>query len=350
MSYLYNPNYEISNSLIKKLTDASAKEQRLKSIILPINSKLDISYIANIDAVHFSTKIEGNQLTYKQVTDILHGKKLNIKHERDLKEVLNYSKARSVLFNKALKQTKLNKSLILEAHKILMKDIVTGKLCGYYRESQNVIKDSSSGKIVYLPPEAKEVNPLLENLYIWVGKSYLEEVSPYIISAIFHYYFVTIHPFIDGNGRIARLLSNYILLHQGVTLPEYASIEKQHEKNRAIYYQELRNLQAYTFYDIPNNLNITSWIHYWLDCLLLTYNEALTRCECHFISEKETLLDARLQKAISLFKKHKKLKASEYQALMGLGRTQAVDDLNKLIAEQIIIKHGGGRSQSYQII
>lgn len=346
----YKPNYQISNSLIKKLTDASAKEARLKSIILSANTKLEISYIANVDAVHFSTKLEGNQLTYKQVTDVLHNKTLNIKHERDLTEVINYSKARSVLFNKALKQTTLNKLLVQDTHKILMNGIVTGKLCGYYRESQNVIKDSSSGKIVYLPPETIDINPLLESLYLWITNSYFENVSPYIIAAIFHYYFVTIHPFIDGNGRIARLLSNYILLTQGITLPEYASIEKQHENNRTIYYQQLSKLQAHTFYDIPKDIDITSWLDYWLNCLLHTYDEALTRCENQSTTEKEALFDTRLQKAISLFKKHKKLKASQYQALMGLGRTQAVDDLNKLITEQIISKHGGGRSQVYQII
>lgn len=347
MKITYSPQFRITNSLIKKLTEASAKEARLQGYGLPSGNKLEISSLANIDAVHFSTKLEGNLLTYEQVTDILGGHVSRTHFERDLREVLNYSKTRSMLLKKAAEKNPLTSKLILESHKLLMANIVTGKLRGYYRQTQNVIKDAGSGKIVYLPPEAADVSGLMESLCRWVHQNLLDDLSPYIVAAVFHYYFVTIHPFLDGNGRSARLLSSFILMAQNITVFEYASLEKQHEQDRKTYYEQLRALQATTFYDIPPHIEITHWIDYFLDYLLKTYDEALLRCDGLTMNEGELHLDARLQKALGLFKKHGQLKAIDYQILMGLGRTQAVSDLNQLIDKGVIVKKGKGRSQVY---
>lgn len=350
MTKTYSPVFQLNNQIIKKLTEATAKEVLLKTVPISLKSKIDIAYLANIDAVHFSTKLEGNLLTYEQVTEALDNENTSKKEfKRDLKEVLNYSKTRAMLLEKSALRYDIDKKLTLDTHKCLMTNIVTGKLRGYYRGSQNVIKDSRSKSIIYLPPESSEVDRLMKSLFIWVKSSLLDDLSPYIVAAVFHYYFVTIHPFLDGNGRCARLLTSYILAKNGIMLTEYAALEKQHEHNRHAYYENLRKLQAQTFYDISPNIDLTSWLDYWLECLLSTYDEGIARCTRLTQNENELLLDDRLQKAVSLFKKHKKLKASDYQALMGLGRTQAVQDLNKLINNGFIIKVGGGRSQVYQV-
>jgi Fic family protein len=345
----FSPSYEITHTIIKKLTEVSQREGQLKATALSAKNKIDISYLANIDAVHFSTKLEGNLLTYKQVTDVLDGNLKSIKEQKDLKEVINYSKARSVVLEQTNRKSDLNKGLILKIHKTLLNDIVTGKLLGYYRNSQNVIRDSNTNSIVYMPPEHTDVDILMKGLMQWVKRSILEDVSPFIVAAIFHYYFVTIHPFLDGNGRSARLLTGYLLLSNNITISEYASLEKQHENNRPEYYKQLRQAQAPIFYDIQKDIDLTPWINYWLDCLLNTYEEGLLRCSKKIITLEQEYMDDRLQKTISLFRKHKRLRASEYQILMGLGRTQAVDDLNKLIDKNIIQRVGGGRSQTYII-
>jgi Fic family protein len=280
----------------------------------------------------------------------LQGSRSKIKTTRDLKEIMNYSKARKLLDEVALKNTKLDPNLILKVHDVLMQGIVTGKLKGHYRNAQNIIKDASTGKIVYLPPEFEEVPALMQDLVIWVERSLAERTSALLVAAIFHYRFVTIHPFMDGNGRAARLITNYILLRANSTVGRYAAIEKQHEHDRKSYYLELKKLQAHNFYDIPEGINITSWIEYWLTCMHKTYKEALNRVRKTEPNDTDTMLmEPRLQKAVSLFRKHKKLKASEYGLIMGVARTQAVEDLNTLVEAGIIIKTGGGRSSVYQV-
>ena len=344
----YAPHYNLSNEILKQLTEISSMEGQLKATKTSTSNRQEISYLANIDSVHFSTKLEGNMLTHKQVTELLSGKSTPVKSQRDLKEIVNYAKARSVLFDKATQNNTLSKALILKVHHILMNRIVSGKLKGYFRDSQNVIKDAKSRKIVYLPPEAPDVGPLMKRLIRWVQKSLLCDLSPYIVAAIFHYAFVTIHPFMDGNGRTARLLSSYILLSNNIYLPEYASLEKQHENHRRDYYHQLRQRQSHTHYDIPKDIDLTSWISYFLTSLHAAYEEGLAKLGVH-VTPETIHLDHRLEKALSLFKKHRQLKASEYEVLMGLGRTQAVNDLNQLIKKNLVSRIGGGRSSVYKL-
>jgi len=346
----YNPLYNLSNSVINYLEEIAKMEGELLSIPHALNQSVSIQTLANIDAVHYSTKLEGNKLTIKEVTQALQGGKSKIKTTRDLKEIINYSKARKLLDETALKNKKLDSNLILQVHDILMQGIVVGKLKGHYRKAQNIIKDASTGERVYMPPEFKDVPALMHDLIIWTEKSLAEKTSTLIVAATFHYRFVTIHPFMDGNGRVARLVTNYILLRTNYTVGRYASIEKQHEQDRKNYYLELKKLQAHNFYDISDSINITTWIEYWLTRMHKTYKEALNRSRKIEPNDTDTMfMEPRLQKAVSLFRKHKKLKASEYGLIMGVGRTQAVEDLNTLVEAGIIFKIGGGRSSVYQI-
>jgi Fic family protein len=344
-----NPKYEINNKILSLLNDISQSQGILNASQIPIEEYLQINSLASIDAVHYSTRLEGNRLTHKQVTKIVTGRKSkNIsKYEKDIKEVINYAKARNYLSQDKILVKEINKDLVLMIHSFLMDKIVVGKLKGYYRQIQNVIQDIKTCNIVYMPPEAADVPKMMSKLFSWTKDTLINNASPLIIAALFHYYFVTIHPFMDGNGRCSRLLTNFILNKYGFTVSRYASIEKVHEQNKMDYYKYLNKHQGQLFYDIPDNIDLTDWLRYWLTCLKTTYIEATERIKTNI--PKIGLNDHRLRKAYSLFLKHKRLKASEYQLLVGMGRTQSVADLNKLVKQDLIKKVGGGRSQTYVI-
>ena len=343
-----SPKYEINNKILSLLNSISQSQGVLNASQISVENYVHINALASVDAVHYSTKLEGNRLTRKQVTMIVtDGKsKKNIKYEKDIKEVINYAKARNFLSQDKILTKEIDKDLVLKIHYLLMDKIVVGKLKGYYRQAQNVIKDVKTHNIVYMPPEASDVQKMMSKLYSWTKDSLISNASPPIVAAFFHYYFVTIHPFMDGNGRCSRLLTNFILDKHGFTVSRYASIEKVHEQNKMDYYENLNKYQGQLFYDIPEDINLTGWLRYWLTCLKAAYNEALERLQANI---PDSNLDHRLKKAYSLFLKHKRLKAAEYQLLVGLGRTQSVSDLNKLIEQGLINKVGGGRSQTYII-
>lgn len=339
-----NPNFHYTEKIFSLTQDISKMEGELQGLFHSFKNEEGLLFRANVEAVHFSTKIEGNQLSLKQVTGALEGAKIKVAHQRDLREVLNYSKARALVMERALQERACTLNLIFKLHELLLNGIVKGKLKGHFREAQNVIKDSKSMEIVYLPPEWKEVTKMMKDLISWSNKVILENKSPLVVAAIFHYEFVTIHPFVDGNGRLARLLSNFFLLSNKFSGVKYAALEKQHEKNRSKYYLSLRSLQGETFYDIPRDIDLSNWIEYWLECLKKTYEEALERVK-NIPSPPIQGLRPRLESAMSFFFKHKKLKAKEYESIMGIARTQAVSDLKELMELKLIKKVGGGAQQ-----
>jgi Fic family protein len=348
----YHPIFDYTDEIVQSIEQLAKMQGELQGFRRSIQNELSIHSLANIDAVHYSTKIEGNLLTLQQVTQALAGqlKKSQVKHHRDLKEILNYAKARSFLFQRAENHSRLDIELILKIHQILLQGIVAGKLKGFLRTDQNVIRNADSNSIVYFPPDYHDVKSLLLSLLEFVNRAPLAGLSILIAAAVFHYRLVTIHPFMDGNGRVARLITNYILAVHDFDILKYASIEKQHEKDRAEYYLRLRELQGSNFYEIPEKINLTPWIQYWLTCLKSTCHEALERVKIIEPETQDTLaLNKRLQKAVHLFKKHVRLSAGEYQTLLGMGRTQAVADLNELLKKGLIKKIGGGRSTVYNL-
>lgn len=314
-----------------------------------------IESVATIDAVHFSTKIEGNALTRDQVTQALESKGKTKVPQRDLREVLSYSRARRMARDWSVQKRPFGDTWVLEHHAELLKGIVRGRLRGHYRQAQCVIKDSKTHSIIYMAPEWQDVPGLMSGLLSWLRKQSKAGASPLLLAAQFHFEFVTIHPFMDGNGRLARLLTNGILLLGGYGVERYAALEKQHEKDRRGYYHALRTLQAANFYDIPPKQNIASWVSYWLRCLLATYDEALSRVTAsagvsfRLSEDLPQIQEDRIRKAESLFIRHKKLKAAEYADLSGLARTQAVADLNALVESGFLERVGGGRSIMYRI-
>lgn len=355
MSAFIPSRIEIDAEILQLIEAISKKQGELFSHSHTFLEANRIENVANIDAVHFSTKIEGNALTRDQVTQALESKRKTRVPQRDLREVLNYSRARRMVRDWSVQRRPFGDSWVLEHHAELLKGIVKGRLRGHYRQAQCVIKDSKTHLIIYMAPEWQDVSGLMSGLLSWLREQSKAGTSPLLLAAQFHFEFVTIHPFMDGNGRLARLLTNGILLLGGYGVERYAALEKQHEKDRRGYYRALRTLQAANFYDIPPGQNIAPWVSYWLKCLLATYDEAFSRISAsigvsfQLSEELPQIQEDRLRRAESLFKRHLKLKAAEYADLTGLARTQAVADLNALVDSGFLERVGGGRSTMYRI-
>lgn len=343
----------IDSEILSLLEFISRSQGELSAYKRNIQYDVHIESVAAVDAVHFSTKIEGNPLSRDQVTLALQSNKKIHASKRALWEVLNYSRVRRSVREWSLKEKPFSEDWILEHHTELLKGIVKGRLRGFYREAQCAVKDSKTNAILYMAPEWRDVLHLMKGLLSWLRKQLKSKASPLLVAGQFHFEFVTIHPFMDGNGRLARLLTNGILMSKGYDVERYAALEKQHELNRSEYYRALHTLQGNNFYDIPPHQDIRSWIVYWLNCLRQTYDEAKSRVldpaiDVHALPLRST--DDRLLKAQALFNRHQKLRASDYADLMGMGRTQAVADLNRFVEAGILKRIGGGRSTVYQIL
>ncbi len=118
-----------------------------------------------------------------------------------------------------------------------------------FRDGQNVIRDSRTGRTVYMPPEAKDVPGLMRELVTWANAACAESHLPMpVIAALAHYQFATIHPYFDGNGRTARLLTTLLLHRGGYGLNGIFSLEEFYAANLDGYYAGLAVGQSHNYY------------------------------------------------------------------------------------------------------
>ena len=170
---------------------------------------------AKLYTTHYSTMIEGNRLTPDQIDAVLKAEHFPGK-ERDEEEVKGYYAALSRIEAWAAQRITLSEKNIQTLHALVMGNGRTTVKPTPYRDGQNVIRDARSGAILYLPPEAKDVPLLMDTFVRWI-KTQSSTPCP-IIAGIAHYQFATIHPYYDGNGRTARLLTTLILHLNGYDL------------------------------------------------------------------------------------------------------------------------------------
>ena len=141
-----------------------------------------------------------------------------------------------------------------------------------YRDGQNTIRDSETGALIYLPPEARDVPVLMAGLVAWIGQAEVERLPPPLIAGLAHYQFVTIHPYYDGNGRTARLLATFLLQRDGYGLNGLFSLEEEHARDLAAYYGSLAVHPHHNYYEGRDTADLSSWLEYFLRKLTTAFH------------------------------------------------------------------------------
>ncbi len=211
-----------------------------------------------------SSKIEGTQTEIEETLK----KSSEIAPERmdDWQEVSNYIEATNISIQK-LKNLPVSTRLLKEAHKLLMKG-VRGELRnpGEYRASQNWIGGATINDATYIPPVHTEVNELMGNLESFLHNDQID-VPVLIRAGIAHYQFETIHPFLDGNGRIGRLLITLYLVSSGMLIKPSLYLSDYFEGNRTLYYDNLNNVRKLN--------QLAQWIKFFLVGIIETSNKGI---------------------------------------------------------------------------
>jgi len=190
-----------------------------------------------------------------------------------------------------------------------------------YRDGQNVIRDAHSNAIVYMPPEAKDVPWLLEQLIIWINQK--DDLPVPIKAAIAHYQYATIHPYYDGNGRTARLLTT-LVLHLGTyDLKGLYALEEYYARNLKAYYEALTIGPSHKYYVGRAEADITKWVAYFIEGMATSFekvrDQALREAERSGKDQSKVLrnLDAKQRKALTLFQKSREITAKDVAELFG---------------------------------
>ena len=336
--------YSITKELLRSFVAIGALEERLKTLSLAPSLRTSLNLETKIRSSHFSSKIEGNCLTLQQTEAVLKGKRIQAP-KRDIQEIKNLFAIFDFLMEPSQETKPLTTNLICTIHRLVEKNIVRGKLLGRYRESQNAVFNATTGQVVYMPPEAKDVPMLMSELIDQLNRNTWEHCL--ITAAVAHFGLVTIHPFMDGNGRTARALSTLTLLRGQLNFVRLMAWDEYFFHHRQEYYHLLHNAQGDNFYHRNRVWDIQSWINFFVSGV----EQAIT----NFLNELQTTelafpLNHRQEKVLRFLKRRSAITNREYRELNKVSNFTAVIDLRSLETQGFIKRLGQGRSSRYVFI
>jgi len=262
----WTPKFVITPAIARRLMQIEAARALVEHTPLPPAAEAELRSRARVRAAHFSTFIEGNRLTMEEAERVVADVKVQISgRERDVIKVRNYWNALLRVEEWAKKKRPLSEELIKRLHVLVEsgpKEAPTP-----YREGQNAIRNSATGSLIYLPPEAEDVPALMASLVAWAAEAERSGLPASLIAALVHYQFVTIHPYYDGNGRTAWLLATFLLHKSGYGLGGFFSLEEHHARDLPGYYRALSIHPHHNYYFGRSEADLTPWLEYFISTL-----------------------------------------------------------------------------------
>lgn len=222
----YVPPYSISNKMLELVGSIMEKIGRLDNFE-NLDKMPTLRRNNRIHSIHSSLAIEANSLTFNQVKDVINGKTVNGPKE-EIQEVKNAYLAYEMID----KVNPYDIKDLLKVHGVMTNLLVEES--GIFRSGEEGVFDEN-GNCIFIAPKPKYVEKLIKDLFNWMEEEKIN-IHPLILSSIFHYEFVFIHPFSDGNGRMARLWQN-IILSKWKDIFKYVPIESQIKNYQDRYYK-----------------------------------------------------------------------------------------------------------------
>jgi len=223
----YEPPFTITNEILTYVSSISEKIGRITAAN-NLESKPHLRKNNKIKSIHSSLKIEANSLSLGQVRDVINGKVV-LGEQKEIQEVKNAYAA----YERVSEIDPYSMNALKQFHGIMTKYVVEES--GDFRRGEEGVFNGD--ECIFMAPPARLVPQLMDDLFAWMQEAQ-KDVHPLILSSVFHYEFVFIHPFSDGNGRMARLWHTAIL-SKWKSVFEYIPIESQIEKFQNEYYEAI---------------------------------------------------------------------------------------------------------------
>ena len=304
----FNPKYTITNSIANNILKIEQLKDQIKNLPVTPHLMASLRESAKLTTTHYSTQIEGNRLTQEQVIEVIKNKKCIPKRKRDEDEIKGYYKAIQFVEKLAMKKTLISEEDLNKIHTLVENNNEIK-----YRDGQNVITDSSTSEIVYMPPEAEDVPILMKDFINWLN---LDKETPILIkAAIAHYQYVTIHPYYDGNGRSARLLTTLIMHKNGYDLKGIYSLEEYYAKDLYSYYNAITVGPSHNYYMGRAEADITNWIEYFIQGVKISFEKVYEKAKLESgtkdLSPIMRDLDIKQRKILQIFENQKTITSGD---------------------------------------
>jgi Fic family protein len=341
---MFEPIYTITPKLLADIKRIGIITSELNRCHFSKTDLVKFEKIANEISAHTSTSIEGNPLPLIEVKRILKNHPENVRDSE--KEVLNYNEALEFLNERINKKTaKFSLSLVLKIQKLVTKGLIAPHNNGRIRQEPVFVNDPRTGKVVYLPPDHDDVPDLMNGLITFASRN-KNILDPLIVAGIFHKQFVIIHPFLDGNGRTARLATKVLLANMGLNTFNLFSFENYYNRNVAKYFEKVGVTGNY--YDIQKHLDFTPWLEYFTDGIIdemLRVKKILER----ETASPETTLRPHHQMILDYIRDYGFITDRDYAKITDRAKPTRNLDFNKLIELGLIERLGKGKSTYYKL-
>ncbi len=361
---MYQPKFEITNHLLTYISSIESAKALIDHSALVPSWEAKFRDEAMTRSVHFGTHIEGNELTVDQASKVIQLKNTSnpqvvvdqtgiIARDRDIQEVINYRNVIAWIDQRPFgKKAELNLETLFVLHKLTMQKLLSDEQVATFREKQVIVRGAANGAVVFRPPVSVEIPFLIEDFFLWLNSSAAQEIHPIFKAAITHYHLVYIHPFVEGNGRVARAFATLVLYDAGYDFKRFFSLEEYFDSDVEAYYQALLSVQQ------SDNKDLTYFLEYF------TYGLAL---EIDKVKQKVLKLsqDLKIQRELGqqvalserqiilleVLQNQGQMTSDDAQkALPNVSVDTILRDLKDLIAKGVVQKHGVTKGVSYTLL
>ena len=351
----YSPQFSITNKILNNVAQAEAAKQIIENSPLVPYWERKFQGQALIRTIHHSTAIEGNKLDLLETQKIVEGEQVRTVRMRDVQEIINY---RNVIeFISSYQGKILNPEFIFMVHKSLGEKILHPQYLGVFREKNAVVVNSFSGEVIFDAPDYNELDSEVGEIVEWdqivteksadKNSSFKSELHPLIKAGILHFEFVRIHPFVDLNGRTARIIATWSMYRDGYDINRLFSLEEHYDQDLQRYYDAL---------DSAHNGDLTHWLEYFTDGV----SEELHRVREQVLALSmdrrlrtklgQVALNERQIDIINYIEEYSEFKNPDFIKLFPkISDDTILRDLKDLMEKGLIVKRGRTKASNYQL-
>ncbi|MBF0505088.1 MAG: Fic family protein [Candidatus Omnitrophica bacterium] len=284
---------------------------------------------------HSSTWIEGNLLSLAQVRAVSEGQDVLVEKNQKLEVANCIAAMRSILNNKNKIATEKD---LLAVHALMIKGLLPTARTGKYRIVQNYVVDARK-RVIFTPPAPAKVSERMKDLFSWLKDN---DQHPIVRSAVFHHEFLTIHPFVDGNGRVARAIAQWLLWERGIDPLVTLGLDDFFAQDRARYYdmiQQTRDMDG----------DYTHWVEYVAEGLRNSVQIVQSRIKEGSLKLAQTALTPKQEELVVLVEKHGVLGAAQICKEMKVNRARVNQLILPLVRSGLVVRTGAARAVRYRL-
>lgn len=267
---------------------------------------------------------------------------------KDRQEVLNYLEALDRIPEIA-KRDPFTLDDLLEIHNIITKETLNNPQDEGVLRNRQVRVLNGLGETVFMPPLTEEVPKLIDKFLEWFNSSENEEVDSIVIAGLTHYELVRIHPFIDGNGRTARIMATLILYKREFDVKRFFALDDFYDKDRPAYYAALQSVD-------PETSDVTEWLEYFTDGVtssIKTVREKILGLskDVKILKERgQVTLNDRQMKIVEFIIKEGNITNKDVRHMFNISNRASLNEISKLMKLNVLKQEGKGRSIHYILV